>query len=77
MQYVFDCTDQKGNQYWYYRSDGRISRDILCMGAKKEGSENENHVGLTTCDTEDIWNYDPRLALLEHMPTGKCLKVTR
>ena len=47
------------------------------MGAKKEGSEDENHVGLTTCDTEDIWNYDPRLALLEHMPTGKCLKVTR
>jgi len=74
---VFDCTGQKGNQYWYYRSDGRISRDILCMGSKREGSKNENDVELTTCDTQDIWTYDPRLALLEHMPTGKCLKVTR
>merc|ERR1719219_1913823 len=52
---VFDCTGQKGNQYWYYRSDGRISRDILCMGAKREGSKNENDVELTTCDTQDIW----------------------
>ena len=74
---VFDCTGQKGNQYWYYRSDGRISRDILCMGARRQGSENENQVELTSCETEDIWNYDPRLALLEHLPTGQCLRVTR
>lgn len=74
---VFDCTGLKGNQYWYYRSDGKISQNILCMGAKREGSKNDNHVEMVPCDTEDLWNYDPRLALLEHLPTGQCLRVTR
>ena len=75
---VFDCTGQKGNQYWYLRSDGRLSHDILCIGARPEGSNNENHVELVSCDSQtDFWTYDPRLALLQHTHTGLCLKVTR
>ena len=75
---VFDCTGQKGNQYWYYRSDGRLSHDILCIGARAEDSENDNHVELVGCDSEtDLWYYDPRLAQLQHTHTGLCLKVTR
>jgi len=74
---VFDCTGLKGNQYWYYRADGRLSHDKLCIGARQEGSENDNHVELVPCFTEDTWTYDPRLAQLEHDQTGLCLKVTR
>ena len=75
---VFDCTGQKGNQYWYYRSDGRLSHDILCIGARPPGSPNDNHVELVSCDSDtDVWRYDPRLATLHHLHTGLCLKVTR
>ena len=75
---VFDCTGQKGNQYWYYRSDGRLSHDILCIGARAEDSENDNHVELVSCDSEtELWYYDPRLAQLQHTQSGLCLKVTR
>ena len=75
---VFDCTGLKGNQYWYYRSDGRLSHDILCVGERQEGSENENHVELVPCDSEtDTWSYDQRTGRLQHDGNGLCLKVTR
>ena len=38
---VFDCHGEKGNQYWYYRSDGTLGHDLLCVverqGVNKEG----------------------------------------
>ena len=43
---VFDCHGLKGNQYWYYRQDKTISRDFLCMGKRRKGSKNDNHVEL-------------------------------
>ena len=43
---VFDCHGLKGNQYWYYRQDKTISRDYLCMGKRRKGSKNDNHVEL-------------------------------
>ena len=43
---VFDCHGQKGNQYWYYKQDKTITRDFLCMGKRRKGSKNDNHVEL-------------------------------
>ena len=43
---VFDCHGDKGNQYWYYREDGTITRDFLCVGKRRKGSKNSNHVEL-------------------------------
>ena len=33
---VFDCHGEKGNQYWYYRSDGTLGHDLLCVVEKQE-----------------------------------------
>ena len=60
-----------------FSSDKRLGHDMLCIGARREGSENDNHVELVPCDSDDLWDYDPRLAQLQHLPTGQCLKVTR
>ena len=57
-------------------SDGTLGHDILCVSARQEGSANDNHVELGPCDSEDSWDYDPRLAQLQHQPSGQCLKVT-
>jgi len=43
---VFDCHGEKGNQYWYLKEDGSITRDFLCVGRRREGSNNENHIEL-------------------------------
>ena len=57
-------------------SDGTLGHDILCVAARQEGSDNDNHVELAPCDWEtDFWDYDPRLAQLQHQPSGQCLKV--
>ena len=56
-------------------SDGTLGHDILCVSARQEGSVNDNHVELAPCDSEDSWDYDPRLAQLRHQPSGQCLKV--
>jgi len=74
---VFDCTNNKGNQYWYYTSEGKITRDYLCFGKKRKDSTIENHIELIPCEDADIWKYDPRSGLLEHFDSGSCLKVTR
>eukprot|EP00088_Acartia_fossae_P014334 TRINITY_DN17664_c0_g1_i2.p1 TRINITY_DN17664_c0_g1~~TRINITY_DN17664_c0_g1_i2.p1 ORF type:complete len:593 (+),score=94.71 TRINITY_DN17664_c0_g1_i2:2-1780(+) len=74
---VFDCTGQKGNQYWYYTSDGKIMRDNLCFGKKRQGSTNENHIELVECENADVWSYDPRDANLRHVESDTCIKVTR
>jgi len=75
---VFDCHGLKGNQYWYYKQDKTITRDFLCMGKKRPGSKNDNHVELVECDpARDSWDYSPHTGLLRHEQAGKCLKVTR
>jgi len=74
---VFDCHGEKGNQYWYYRSDGRLTRDFLCIGKTGDESTHQNDVELVECDTDDIWNYDARTGQLQHVPSGSCLRVTR
>jgi len=74
---VFDCHGEKGNQYWYYKQDKSISRDFLCVGKRRKGSKNENHIELVPCDGEDSWDYNPHTAALKHEQSGKCLKVTR
>ena len=56
-------------------SDGTLGHDILCVSARQEGSLNDNQVELAPCDSEDYWDYDPRLAQLQHQPSGQCLKV--
>ena len=48
---VFDCHGDKGNQYWYLRRDGSITRDFLCMGRRRQGSKNDNHVELGERDS--------------------------
>ena len=68
--------DNKGNQYWYYTSEGKITRDNLCIGKKNEGSKNENHIELINCEGADIWSYDPRDGLLRNMDSDTCLKVS-
>merc|ERR1719483_1953766 len=74
---VFDCHGLKGNQYWYYRSDKKITRDVLCIGRRRKGSKNDNHVELVSCEEKDTWDYDPRTGLLKHEQSDMCLKVTR
>jgi len=75
---VFDCHGQKGNQYWYYKQDKTITRDFLCIGKKRKGSKNDNHVELVPCDpSKDSWDYSPHSGLLKHEQSAKCLKVTR
>jgi len=74
---VFDCHGDKGNQYWYYTIDGRVTRDFLCMGKKRKGSKNDNHVELVPCDGKDTWDYNPKSGHLTHRESEKCLRVTR
>jgi hypothetical protein len=62
----------KGNQYWYYRADGRITRDYLCMGKRRPGIANENDVQLVECSDEgELWGYDPRTGALQHQESGR------
>ena len=68
---------RKGNQYWYYRSDGQLGRDLQCVVARPEHSQEQNAVALGSCGQEPGWDYDPRLALLQHRLSGLCLRVTR
>jgi len=80
---VFDCHGDKGNQYWYYRADGRITRDWMCMVRRRKGSKNDNHVELGPCEDPNLppeymsWDYDSKSGLLKHRHSGLCLKVTR
>ena len=74
---VFDCTNNKGNQYWYYTSEGKITRDFLCFGKRQEGSVNDNHIELMDCEEAGLWSYEPRTGALQLLETGECLKVTR
>lgn len=74
---VFDCHGEKGNQYWSYRADGRLGHDMLCASARSPNSENESALELQPCDNADRWEYDPRLARLQHLDSGLCLRVTR
>ena len=37
---VFDCHGEKGNQYWYYRSDGTLGHDLLCV-VERQGLDEE------------------------------------
>lgn len=46
------CTMKAGTQYWLYRTDGLIVRDILCVGVQK------NEVVLTACVADNSWRYD-------------------
>jgi hypothetical protein len=65
-------TGLKGNQYWYYRADGRITRDYLCMGKRRPGIANENDVQLVECSDEgELWGYDPRTGALQHQESGR------
>merc|ERR1712110_750874 len=52
---VFDCHGDKGNQYWYYKEDGTITRDFLCVGKRRKGSKNDNHVELGRCKKNKIF----------------------
>ena len=45
-----------------YRSDGRLTRDFLCIGKTGDESTHQNDVELVECDTDDIWNYDARVS---------------
>eukprot|EP00092_Neocalanus_flemingeri_P057783 GFUD01068747.1.p1 GENE.GFUD01068747.1~~GFUD01068747.1.p1 ORF type:complete len:529 (+),score=152.63 GFUD01068747.1:378-1964(+) len=74
---VFDCHGLKGNQYWYYTRDKKITRHFLCMGRRRKGSKNDNQIELVPCDGGDTWDYNPRSALLKHEESKLCLKVTR
>merc|ERR1711962_999054 len=75
---VFDCHGEKGNQYWYYRADGRLSHDILCITAYNEWEDTEQSaLKLSTCETADRWKYDSKLLQLTHEPSGLCVRVTR
>jgi len=74
---VFDCHGQKGNQYWYYRADKKITRDVLCIGRRRKNSKNDNHVELVPCEEGDTWDYDPRSGLMKHEASDRCLRVTR
>jgi polypeptide N-acetylgalactosaminyltransferase len=74
---VFDCHGQKGNQYWYYTSEGKIQRDNLCVGKTRPKNKIESAIQLIECDNADIWSYDARDASLRHSDTDMCLKVTR
>jgi len=75
---VFDCHGEKGNQYWYYRADGRLSHDILCITAYDEWEDTEQSaLKLSTCETADRWQYDSKLLQLTHEPSGLCVRVTR
>merc|ERR1712216_722773 len=52
--------------------------DFLCIGKKRKGSKNDNHVELVPCDpSKDSWDYSPHSGLLKHEQSAKCLKVTR
>ena len=68
---VFDCTGRKGNQYWYYRADGRLTRDFLCIGQRRPGVDIENDVQLVDCKDGDVWGYEPRTGALQHQDSGK------
>ena len=88
---VFDCHGEKGNQYWYYRSDGTLGHDLLCV-VERQGAAGESPLVLGPCRSEssislmsntfsdrsaDRWQYEARSGLMRHTSTQKCLAVTR
>ena len=88
---VFDCHGEKGNQYWYYRSDGTLGHDLLCV-VERQGAAGESPLVLGPCRSEssislrsntlsdrgaDRWQYEARSGLMRHISTQKCLAVTR
>jgi len=74
---VFDCTNQKGNQYWYYTSEGKITRDFLCMARQRDPKKEESDLQLVECDDADLFSYEPRTGAIQHFDSGLCVKVTR
>ena len=60
-----------------YKQDKTVTRDYLCMGRKRKGSKNDNHVELVQCDGQDHWDYNVHNGLLRHEESDLCLKVTR
>ena len=71
---VFDCHGEKGNQYWYYRSDGTLGHDLLCV-VERQGAAGESPLVLGPCRSEssislmsntfsdrsaDRWQYEAR-----------------
>ena len=53
---VFDCHGEKGNQYWYYRSDGTLGHDLLCVlerqGVETAEAEGQSPLILGPCRSE-------------------------
>ena len=52
-------------KYWYYTSEGKITRDHLCFGKKRAGSKNDNHIELVPCEEASLWSYEPRTGALQ------------
>eukprot|EP00091_Calanus_sinicus_P001182 TRINITY_DN11144_c0_g1_i1.p1 TRINITY_DN11144_c0_g1~~TRINITY_DN11144_c0_g1_i1.p1 ORF type:complete len:101 (+),score=7.92 TRINITY_DN11144_c0_g1_i1:1-303(+) len=46
-----------GNQYWMFRTDGKILRDYLCIGSQQNEAK-EHDVVLVPCEDHTFWHYD-------------------
>jgi polypeptide N-acetylgalactosaminyltransferase len=63
------CHMAGGNQYWMFRTDGKILRDYLCIGLQGE------QVAVVPCEETVRWDYEPDTKLLTYRETGGCLEL--
>lgn len=67
-----ECHMTGGNQYWLYRTDGKILRDYLCITASQE-EDQQDKVVLSPCEENSQWVYENNLLIWADSQT--CLTV--
>jgi len=70
------CHMTGGNQYWMFRTDGKILRDYLCIG-RQVGEKRREEVAVVPCDNSVTWSYNHESHLFTYKETGTCLTLIR
>ena len=65
-----ECHMTGGNQYWLYRTDGKILRDLLCITASQQGK-----VVLSPCEENSQWVYENNMLMWADTQTCLTLKA--
>eukprot|EP00090_Calanus_glacialis_P045645 TRINITY_DN8611_c0_g1_i1.p1 TRINITY_DN8611_c0_g1~~TRINITY_DN8611_c0_g1_i1.p1 ORF type:complete len:759 (+),score=153.42 TRINITY_DN8611_c0_g1_i1:17-2293(+) len=71
---LHQCHLTGGNQYWMFRTDGKILRDYLCIGSQQNEAK-EHDVVLVPCEDHTFWNYDNEKNWLVYNETMTCLTL--
>lgn len=73
--FVTPCSNQAGNQYWWYNENRYLMRDYLCVGVLPDFEQ----VAVMDCGQVRQWFYNPKTRRLTYglkeEDGGKCLTV--